>query len=137
MSSADDQTLDQLRMDSDNLYREEVFTDRQVGSIQRLTPVTRSGDDDSSRAVIYLGQTQVMTPVGALPLNFDLQADSLEAAMDRFPVAANEALEQAMTELQEMQRENASRIVTPESGGGQGGFGGGQGGMPGGGFQMR
>lgn len=137
--SAEEQTLDQLRMDADNLYREEVFTDRRVGTIQRMTPVDRNGEDDSSRDVVYLGQTQVMTPMGALPLNFELEADSLTAAMEAFPEAAGQALEQTMQELQEMQRENASRIVTPDAAGGGGGYGGqgGQGGFPGGGFQMR
>jgi uncharacterized membrane protein len=83
-----------------------------------------------------------MTPVGALPLNFELEADTLEKAMEEFPDAAHKALERTMKELQEMQREQASRIVTPDQAGGMGGMGGqgggfgGQGG-PGGGFQLR
>jgi len=36
------QTLEQLQLDTDGLYHEENFTDRRVGSIQRLTPVTRT-----------------------------------------------------------------------------------------------
>jgi len=146
MSASDEQqqTLEQLRMDPDGLYREEVFTDRRIGTIQRLIPVTRNGSDDDSRAVIYLGQTQVMTPVGALPLNFELEASSLEQAMEQFPAAAQQSLERTMEELKEMQREQASRIMTPDQmGGGQGGYGGGGmpggggGGLPGGGIQMR
>lgn len=138
MSSADDQTLEQLRMDADALYHEEVFTDRRVGTIQRLTPVTSDGEVDSNRPVLYLGQTQVMTPVGALPLNFDLEADNLEDAMARFPDAAKASLEHAMDELREMQRDSASRIMTPDQLGGGGGYGGGQGGgMPGGGIQLK
>lgn len=143
MSASDEQqTLEQLRMDPDGLYREEVFTDRRIGTIQRLTPVTRDGSDDDSRAVLYLGQTQVMTPVGALPLNFELEADDLEQAMAQFPAAAQQSLERTMEELKEMQREQASRIMTPDQLGGQGGYGGGGmpgggGGMPGGGIQLR
>jgi hypothetical protein len=140
MSASDDQTLDQLRMDPDGLYQEEVFTDRRIGSIQRLTPMTREGKVDDSRPVLYVGQTQVMTPAGALPLNFELEADNLEQAMERFPQAARDSLEQTMQELREMQRESASRIMTPDQlGGGGGGFGGqgGAGGMPGGGIQLR
>lgn len=136
MSTPDEQTLEQMRMDADNLYREENYTDRQVGSIQRMVPVTRDGQDDPQRDVVYLGHTQVMTPAGALPLNFELDANSLESAIEAFPTAANQALEDTMKQLQEMQREQqGSGIVTPDQMGG--GMGGGQGGgMPGGGFQL-
>jgi hypothetical protein len=137
MADADNQdTLEQLTLNADGLYQEENFTDRQVGSIQRLTPVTRDGRPDDSRPVLYLGNTQVMTPAGALPLNFELEADSLEEAMAAFPPAAQAALEQTMEQLKEMQREQASRIMTPDQMGGGGAPGGG-GGMPGGGIQMR
>ena len=130
------ETLDQLTVNTDGLYQEENFTDRQVGSIQRLSPVTRDGRPDDSRPVLYLGNTQVMTPVGALPLNFELDAGSLEEAAEAFPAAAQVALEQAMEQLKEMQREQASQIMTPDQMGGGGAPGGG-GGMPGGGIQMR
>jgi hypothetical protein len=138
MSTPDEQTLEQMRMDADNLYREENYTDRQVGSIQRMVPVTRAGDDDPQRQIVYLGHTQVMTPAGALPLNFELEANSLQEALDAFPQAANQALEDTMKQLEEMQRQQqGSGIVTPDQMGG-GGMGGGQGGgMPGGGFQLR
>lgn len=117
----------------DNLYREENFTDRTVGSIRRMTPVTKDGADDSSRPVIYVGQTQVMTQVGALPLTFEIPADSLEAAIAGFGEGAKQAFEETMKELEEMRREQASSIVVPGAGGP--GTGGGMpgGGMPGGG----
>ena len=37
-----------LEMTSDNLYSEEIFTDRRVGTIQRLTPVTKDGGPDKT-----------------------------------------------------------------------------------------
>lgn len=123
--------LSELKLDTDALYREDVFTDRRVGTVQRLTPVQADGSDDDARPVRYLGQTQVMTPVGALPLSFELEADTLRAALDQFPKAAHAALERTMEELKEMQRESASGILTPGQGGG------GHGGMPGGGIQLR
>lgn len=136
-ASTEQDTLAQLSIDTDGLYQEEVFTDRRVGSIQRLTPVTSAGDPDPARPVLYIGQTQVMTPGGALPLNFELDAGSLEEAAQAFPEAAHAALEQTMEQLREMQREQASRIMTPDqiASGGMGGMGGG--GAPGGGLQMR
>lgn len=135
---ADESGLSEMKMDPNGLFREEVFTDRRIGTIQRLTPVRSDGSDDPERDVLYLGQTQVMTPAGALPLSFELDADSLDGAMEAFPEAAQQALEQTMDELKEMQRESASRIVTPDQMGGQGGGGmPGGGGGQGGGFQLR
>ncbi|MFB4202337.1 hypothetical protein KBTX_01134 [wastewater metagenome] len=135
---ADESGLSEMKMDPNGLFREEVFTDRRIGTIQRLTPVRSDGSDDPDRDVLYLGQTQVMTPAGALPLSFELDADSLDGAMEAFPEAAQQALEQTMDELKEMQRESASRIVTPDQMGGQGGGGmPGGGGGQGGGFQLR
>lgn len=103
----------EIRMDANALYREEVFTDQKVGSIRVMTPVTANGDKDNSREVQYLGQAQMMTPAGALPLSFELPNTSLEAAVAGFSDAANQALEDTMQELQELRRQQASQIVMP------------------------
>lgn len=118
---------DDARLDADNLYREEVFTDRQVGSIRVLTPVGADGAVDESRKTVYVGQASLYTPAGALPLNFELAADSLAAALEQFPAAASQAVEETMQQLQEMRRQSASSLVVP--GGGQGGGAGGGGGI--------
>jgi len=119
-----------ITMDPNDLYREDLFTDRRAGSLRRLTPVTASGADDPGRRVLYVGQAQLLTPMGALPLSFEIEADSLEAALQGYAAAAGEAMEQAVEELQELRREAASSIVIPEAGpGGMGGAGG----LPGGG----
>ncbi|MEN8175535.1 MAG: hypothetical protein ABFS23_07215 [Pseudomonadota bacterium] len=113
-------------MDADNLYLEEVFTDQRVGTIRRLTPVQADGSPDSARAVIYAGQAQLMTSMGALPINFEIKASSLEQAVAGFGDAAKVAIESAMKDIQEMRREAASSIIVPEAGGvGPGGVGGG------------
>lgn len=130
---SDDNTTE-ITLDPTNLYREETFTDRKVGTIRRLTPVTTDGADDPSRLVEYIGQTQVVTPVGAMPLSFQIQAETLAEALDRYAKAAQDAIERTARELQEMQREAASSIVLPESERGGGGMGGG---FPGGGIQLR
>ena len=57
-----------------------------------------------------------MTPGGALPLNFEIPADSLEGAIEGFGDAAQQAVESTMEELREMQRQQASSIVVPKSG---------------------
>ena len=135
---------EQLAMDGESLYREETFSDRRVGTIQRLTPVTADGEDDESRSVRYVGQTQVMSPAGALPITFELEVDSLSEAVGQFPEAAEKAVEETIEELKRLQREAQSSIMVPgQEGGGQfGGMGGaggagGAGGMgPGGGIKI-
>jgi hypothetical protein len=124
-------TASDLHMDPSTLYREETFTDQRIGTIRRLTPVDSEGRDDPERTVLYVGQAQLMTPMGAIPLVFDIPADSLAAAVDGFPAAAEEAIERTARELEEARRQAASSIVIPQGGGGLPG-----GGLPGGGFQL-
>ena len=61
-------------MDPNSLFREEQFTDQKMGSIRKLIPVKADGSDDGDRDVIFFGAAQVMTPMGAMPLNFPLKA---------------------------------------------------------------
>jgi hypothetical protein len=116
MSSAND--VRQATMDAAQVYREEVFTDRKVGTIRRLTPVTAEGTADAARPVIFVGQAQVMTPMGAVPISFELEAATLAAAVEKFGAAAEQAVLQTMRELQEMRREQASSLVIPDAAGG-------------------
>ncbi|MHB8405892.1 MAG: hypothetical protein ACYDCJ_10760 [Gammaproteobacteria bacterium] len=107
-----------IQMHPEQLYQEEVFTDRSVGTIQRLTPVTRDGGPDLTRPVIYTGQTQILTPMGTLPISFEIEAKSLKEAADKFGDGAKTAIEQTMKRLEELRREAASSIVIPGSGAG-------------------
>ena len=107
-------TATELKVDPNSLYLEEIFTDRRVGTIRRLTPVKKGGDRDSARPVIYQGETQVLTPAGALPIGFDIPAVTLEEAADKFGQLAREAIERTVKELQEMRRQAASQIVVPQ-----------------------
>jgi len=127
---ADDADTPNIEMDSAGLYLEESFTDRRVGSLQRLSPVTSNGEPDDSRPVLYLGQTQVLTPAGALPLSFEIEATSLDEAIAKFGDHAQDALASTMQRLEEMRREQASSLIVPGSGGPGGPAG------PGGGIQM-
>ena len=115
MSSADNR---QASMDSTQIYREETFTDRKVGTIRCLTPVTADGAVDAARPVVFVGQAQVMTPMGALPISFELEASTLSGAIEKFGAAAEQAVQQTMRELQEMRREQASSLVIPDAAGG-------------------
>jgi hypothetical protein len=123
------ETTNDIKVDPNALFLEEIFTDRRVGTIRRLTPVKKDGQRDSARPVIYQGETQVLTPAGALPIGFDIPAVSLEEAADKFGQLAREAIERTVRELQELRRQAASQIVVPQgplpplTGGGAGGGG--------------
>ncbi|HLZ98729.1 MAG TPA: hypothetical protein VKP66_12400 [Steroidobacteraceae bacterium] len=108
----------QASMDATQLYREETFTDRRVGTIRRLTPVMVDGTSDAARPVIFIGQAQVMTPMGAVPISFELDSTTLDGAIAKFGDAAEQAVQQTMRELQEIRREQASSLVIPDSAGG-------------------
>jgi hypothetical protein len=101
-------------MDQTSLYREETFTDRRLGVIRVLTPVTKNGSADASRRVVYLGEAQLLTQVGALPLTFEIEAGSLGEATEKFAAGAKVAVERAVKEIQDMRREAASPIIIPD-----------------------
>jgi hypothetical protein len=110
-----------LKLDPDKLYLEEVFTDRRIGTLRRLTPVAKDGKTDASRAVVYVGETQIMTPAGSIPIGFEIAAGSLEEAAEKFGPAARDAIDRTVRELQELRRQASSSIVVPQgplSGGG-------------------
>lgn len=108
--------LPDVKLDPAGLYKEDTFTDRRAGTIRRLTPVTADGSSDPARATLFSGQTQLLTPAGVLPLVFEIEANTLQEALEQFPEGVKAALEQAIEEAREMRRESASRIVVPEVG---------------------
>ena len=114
MATKPEGTTNEIKVDSKALYLEEIFTDRRVGTIRRLTPVGKDGERDQARAVLYVGETQVLTPAGALPIAFEIGAGSLEEAADKFGQLAKEAIERTVKELQELRRQAASSIVVPQ-----------------------
>ena len=133
MAERPDDRQPEIRVDPASLYLEEVFTDRRIGTIRRLTPVKGDGSRDPKREIAYLGETQVMSTVGALPISFEIDAASLDEAAQKFGPAAKEAIERTMRELQELRRRAASSIVVPQGGMpelGGGGRGGGKIQMP-------
>ena len=116
-------------MNARDLWLEEVYTDRRVGTIRKMTPVKGDGVPDDGRQTQWVGETQVMSAMGALPISFVLEAKTLEEAAKKFGPAAKSAIERTVKELQDLRRQAASSIVIP-----QGGLPPmGPGGMPGGG----
>tara|TARA_B100001248_G_scaffold71409_1_gene50571 strand:- start:1173 stop:1547 length:375 start_codon:yes stop_codon:yes gene_type:complete len=107
----------QNAMDPNGLYREENYTDQKTGAIRKLIPVKADGTEDSNRSVEFFGSAQVMTPMGAMPLNFALEGATLGEAAEDFAGKAELAVEEAGRELERMRREQASKIVVPGQGG--------------------
>jgi hypothetical protein len=120
-------------MDAGALYREEIVTDRRVGTIRVMTPITADGRVDEKRPTLFTGEAQMLTSVGPLPISFDIEAATLAEAVARYGAAAKDGFERAVRELQDLRRQQASSIVVPPPGaagafGGGGGFGAGGGG---------
>jgi|PlaIllAssembly_1097288.scaffolds.fasta_scaffold02622_4 hypothetical protein len=110
-----DETFD-FKLDRNNLFQEETFTDVRNGSVKRFTPIRPDGTPDKSRKTIYLGQTSLYTPEGPLPLQNVIAAKDLAQAFKRFPEAMEEAVQRLMEEAKKMKDEKASPIIqTPES----------------------
>lgn len=101
-------------MDAAGMYLEEMFTDRRVGALRRLTPVTATGDKDPSRPMLFVGQAEIMTNMGPVPINFEIEADTLDKAVAGFGKAATEAIERTVQQIQEMRRQAASQLVVPQ-----------------------
>jgi hypothetical protein len=105
--------MGEIAVDLDNLYREDSFTDLKVASIQCLTPIKPDGSPDESRDTLFMGQTQLMSQAGPVPVHFPIPARSLAEALEKFPEGVNQAVERLIAEAKEMQREEASRIIVP------------------------
>ena len=127
MAQPQDKTIN-LTMDAASVYREDVYTDRKVGTIRCLTPVKSDGTPDAVRKASYIGEAQILTPMGAIPVTFEIEADGLADAIKNYEAAAKEGVERTVKEIQEYRRQQASSIVIPQGGaGGLPGMGGGGG----------
>jgi hypothetical protein len=123
-----------IHMDQNALYREEIYTDRKIGTIRALVPVTADGATDLGRKVVYIGEAQIVTQVGPLPVSFEIEAPNLQAAVAAYGEAAKAGVEKTIQQLQELRRQQASSIIVPGSDPGVlGGGGGVPPGIPGGG----
>ena len=123
---ADDRNQDP-QMDPEGLYQEDNFTDRRVGAIRRLSPVRADGTPDPTRPVLFIGQAEIMTNMGPVPINFEIEGKTLAEAVVGFAPAAQGAIERTVQQIQEMRRQQASQLVVPQgpvpglTGGGRGG----------------
>ncbi|HIJ54706.1 MAG TPA: cytoplasmic protein [Deltaproteobacteria bacterium] len=113
MAESDNNSID-FSIDRSNLYKEESFTDLKVGNIRRLIPVKPDGSEDKTRKAIFVGQTNLMTPNGPLPIQGVIKAKELQQAVKRFPETMEEAVERLMEEAQKMKDQQESKIITKQ-----------------------
>jgi hypothetical protein len=106
-----------FKVDRSNLYREESFTDLKVGSIKHLTPVKSDGSEDKTRKSIFVGQSNIVTPQGPLPIQGVIKAKELQQAIKKFPEAMEVAMERLIEEAKKYQeqKEQDSQIQKPDS----------------------
>ena len=113
MAESENNSID-FSVDRSNLYKEESFTDLKVGNIRRLIPVKPDGSEDKTRKPIFVGQTNLMTPNGPLPIQGVIKAKELQQAVKRFPEAMEEAVARMMEEAQKMKDQQESKIITKQ-----------------------
>jgi hypothetical protein len=116
MASEPTTRVTEAAMDAASLYREEIYTDRKIGTLRVLVPVKSDGSPDAARPTIFQGEAQLMTNVGPLPISFDIEAKTLAEAVANYASATKAGVERAMRELQEMRRQASSSIVIPQTG---------------------
>tara|TARA_B100000927_G_C16428372_1_gene454457 strand:+ start:470 stop:859 length:390 start_codon:yes stop_codon:yes gene_type:complete len=110
----DKSQIDEIKFNAENLWKEESFTDLEVGSIRKLSPINSDGSDDTSRKPTFTATTNIMTPNGALPLSGEIKASTLDEAILNFSDAINDALKKLQDDMVKMQQEQANKIVTPD-----------------------
>jgi len=105
-----------FQVDKTNLYREISITDLKIANIRQLIPVNIDGSDDSSRETIFIGNTQLGTPQGPIPMQAVLEATSIEEAMDLFPKAMELETQKVIENFKRMeaqQKKEKSNIIVP------------------------
>ena len=111
MSDDLSQLLEQMKIDRGNLYREETVTDLRAATIRQLVPILEDGSTDAGRARGFVGSTQIMSPRGPVPIQAEIPAANLGEAMEKFPAAMQQAVQDLVKQAEEYRRQEASRIV--------------------------
>ncbi len=113
MSNGGNKVTD-IKIDPQNLYKEEAFTDLTFATIRRLSPVKIDGTPDDSREPIFTGMTQLMSPNGPIPVQCLIEgAKTLSEAAEKLPAAIEKTVQAMIAEAEEMRRQDASKIIVP------------------------
>jgi hypothetical protein len=106
------------------IYKKEEFVQQDdadsefpIKQVDRLEAI----DGGSSRFIgrVALNMMSART-VQQLPISFEIEAETIEDAFAKFAEAAREKIEEVRARVEEMRREEANRIVTPDQAAGGG-----------------
>jgi len=114
MSNGGGTRVTDIKINPNNLFKEESFTDMTFATIRRLTPVNIDGSVDESREAIFTGMTQLMSPNGPIPVQCLIEgAKDLSEAAAKLPEAIEKTVQAMIAEAEEMRRQDASKIIVP------------------------
>lgn len=114
MSDTNEPKITNIKINPDNLYREESFTDLTYATIRRLTPVKIDGSPDQSREPLFTGMAQLMSPNGPIPVQCLIEgAKTLGEAAAKLPDAVEKTVQAMIAEAHEMERNEASKLIVP------------------------
>jgi hypothetical protein len=114
MSNGGGTRVTDIKINPNNLFKEESFTDMTFATIRRLTPVNIDGSVDESREAIFTGMTQLMSPNGPIPVQCLIEgAKDLSEAAAKLPEAIEKTVQAMIAEAEEMRRQDASKIIMP------------------------
>jgi len=102
----------EFTIDKQNLYQEEYFTDMKLATVRRLTPIKPDGSEDKSRKTIFVGQANLMSEAGPIPISTMISAKDLQQALKKYPEAMLEAMDRLNQEMIKYRQEQESSIVS-------------------------
>jgi len=78
-----------------------------TAAIRQLTPVKPNGEIDKTRKYVFVGQTNIMSPQGPLPVQFPIEAKNLQGSGREIPEVMDLFLAKLAEEIKEAQRRNS------------------------------
>ncbi|HOE79783.1 MAG: hypothetical protein WAP08_08090 [Smithellaceae bacterium] len=114
MNEAGSRKITEIKINTENLYREESFTDLNFATIRCLTPVKADGSPDVSREPVFTGMTQLMSPNGPIPVTCLIEdAKTLAEAAAKLPDAIEKTVQDMIAKAKEEHRKETSGLIVP------------------------
>src|SRR5256886_7531894 len=106
----------EARMAAPSFSREKISPARAAGTLRVWARVKPEGTADTARPTLFIGEAQILTNMGPLPISFEVDAKNLAEAIENYAEAAKVGVDRAVRELQELRRQASSSIVLPGAG---------------------
>lgn len=86
--------LNVFTLNSNNLYAQTIITDFTAGEILINTPMNVFGDPDPMRSTIFFGRTKLNINGQIAPIQFKIEANNLQEALQMFPHSVKALVDQ-------------------------------------------